>query len=62
MVINFNEKSDKCNFTECRCYEDGICRGEEERKNCLEIAFAVLGVDNAKEDAAEKGHKRELYL
>lgn len=47
MVINFDEKSDKCNFTECRCYEDGICRGEEERRNCLELAFAVLGVSNA---------------
>lgn len=47
VVIKFDEKSDKCNFQDCRCYEDGICHGEEERKNCLELAFAVLGVENA---------------
>ena len=60
MVINFDEKSDKCNFVECRCYDNGICRGEEERKNCLEIAFAVLGVKNA--NIAEKGRKGESIL
>ncbi len=47
MVIKFDEKSNKCNFTFCRCYEDGTCTGEEERKQCLEMAFAVLGVDHA---------------
>ena len=47
MVINFDETSDKCNFEFCRCYEDGTCTGEEERQQCLNTAFAVLGVDYA---------------
>lgn len=55
MVINFDEKSDKCNFTECRCYENGICHGEEERRNCLELAFAVLGANYA--DITEAGRE-----
>lgn len=55
VVINFDEKSDKCNFTECRCYEDGICHGEEERINCLELAFVVLGANYA--DITETGRK-----
>lgn len=46
MVINFDEKSKKCNFSFCRCYENGTCTGSEERKLCLEIAFAVLGVED----------------
>lgn len=57
MVINFDENSNKCNFTQCRCYEDGECLGFEERRVCLEMAFAVLGVENA--EINQTGYKRE---
>lgn len=59
MVIHFDEKSNKCNFTECRCYEDGECTGCEERKLCLEMAFAMLGVDYGRTNITGEGNNRE---
>lgn len=33
---------EKCNFTTCRYNKDGSCQNEEARKECVEIAKAVL--------------------
>lgn len=41
-------KSNKCNFTQCRYYEDGICASGVARRECLEIAFDVLCLDMEK--------------
>ena len=60
MVINFDEKSDKCNFEHCRNNEEGSCRSEDERGLCVEMALEMLGVRDA--NIAEKGHKGESDL
>lgn len=44
MVINFDERSDKCNFMHCRNNENGTCRSEDERSLCVEMALEMLGV------------------
>ena len=44
MVINFDEKSDKCNFEHCRNNENGTCHSEDERGLCVEMALEMLGV------------------
>lgn len=44
-AISENIKSDNCRFEQCRNYEDGKCLNEDDRKNCLEIALAVLCID-----------------
>lgn len=59
MVINFDEKSDKCNFAYCRNYVNGECHNEDDRKQCLELAFAVLGVDDGRKDFTSKRNNRE---
>lgn len=40
-----NQKSNNCHFKECRNYEDGECLNEQDREYCLEIARAVLCID-----------------
>ena len=42
MQGKINLKSNKCNFKECRNYEDGQCLNEKDREFCLEVALAVL--------------------
>lgn len=59
MVINFNEKSEKCNFAFCRNYVNGECHNEDDRKQCLELAFAVLGVSDDGTNNAIERHSRE---
>ena len=46
MKIEIDLKSDKCNYPECRNYNDGICYDMEARKDCLDIALAVLCLNN----------------
>ena len=45
MLIDFDEKSDVCYFTECRCNENNTCRGDAERDFCVDMALKTLGVD-----------------
>lgn len=49
-TISENIKSNKCQFEQCRNYEDGYCLNDEDRKNCIEIATAVLCIDTEKKD------------
>lgn len=48
MVINFDEKSDKCCFDQCVYNDSGKCLGVEERDACVEMALKMLGVYHAK--------------
>lgn len=50
-TINENIKSNNCNFEFCRNYEDGKCLNAEDRKNCLEIAMAVLCINEDESDS-----------
>lgn len=43
-------ETDRCNFPFCRFHVDGICHSEEHRKDCLDIALAVLCLDKKGED------------
>ena len=57
MVINFDEKSRKCNFDQC-VYHDkdlGECRGDKDRDVCIDMALKMLGVNHA--DITEKNRK-----
>ena len=44
MVINFEKNSKKCNFEECKCNDNHVCTGVEERDACVEMALKMLGV------------------
>lgn len=51
-TIRENIKNNNCRFEFCRNYEDGKCLNETDRKNCLDIAMAVLCINE--EDLCEK--------
>ena len=56
MVINFDEKSDKCSFEHCRNNENGTCHSEDERGLCVEMALEMLGVTkNGQSEKADDG-------
>ena len=40
--VNNAYANKKCNLTTCRYNEDGKCTNEENRKECIEVASAVL--------------------
>lgn len=44
VVINFEKNSKKCNFEECKCNDNHVCTGVEERDACVEMALKMLGV------------------
>lgn len=45
MLKDVNLETNRCRFEQCINYEDGKCLNEDDRKNCLEIALAVLCID-----------------
>lgn len=45
MLGKIDLKSNNCNFEQCQNYEDGKCLNKDDRRNCLEIAMAVLCID-----------------
>ena len=53
MTVEIDVKSNRCNFPECRHYVNGECTSEEHRKDCLEIAIAVLCLDKEIPDVRE---------
>ena len=55
MQEKINLKNNNCNFKECRNYEDGKCLNEKDREYCLEVALAVLCLNE--DDLA---HERRL--
>jgi len=42
MKVEIDTEKMKCNFKECQHYEDGVCQDSKSRKDCVEIAIAVL--------------------
>ena len=40
--VDINIKSNKCDFEQCVNYHDGICFNDQARKDCVDIATAVL--------------------
>lgn len=40
--LEINLRENKCRFEQCVHYEDGECLNDAARKNCLDIALAVL--------------------
>lgn len=48
--VNIDENSNKCQFEQCINYEDGYCLNDKDRKNCIEIATAVLCINTEKKD------------
>jgi hypothetical protein len=57
MRINLEIPKDDCDFEFCRYFEDGKCLSESARKDCLEIALAVLCVRG--EDGRDKPELQE---
>ena len=51
-MVEIDYKSNRCNFPECIHYESGICADMKARKDCLDIALAVLCLNN-EEDTNE---------
>lgn len=41
----------RCDFSECRNYEDGECMDDEARKGCVEMSMAILCIKQEDEDA-----------
>lgn len=58
MVLNFDEKSKKCNFDQCVYYASGECTGNEERDACIDMALKMLGVSDGKNPGKEKHSRR----
>lgn len=50
MLVDVSIGEDRCNYEFCRHFENGKCRSADARKECLEIAIAVLCIDKDKED------------
>lgn len=50
MNIKVDINDNRCNFEQCRYYENHICLDEKARRECLGIAFDVLCVDTEKID------------
>ena len=57
MQVNINIEKNNCQFEQCRYYEDGICLSDEARRDCVEIATAVLCISDevANEGRLQKG-------
>ena len=53
MKLEIDLKSMKCNYKECWHYYEGECQDEEARKNCQDIALAVLCVSEG-EDGVQR--------
>lgn len=49
MLFKIEINDNKCHFEQCRHYEAGECLSEEARRDCLEIASAVLCLDKEPE-------------
>lgn len=47
--IRIDTADNKCQYENCVNYDDGICLSEESRKDCLEIALAVLCINKENE-------------
>lgn len=45
MDVSIDLRSDGCNFQFCRHNEGGKCNNEIARIDCLEVALAVLCID-----------------
>lgn len=44
-------ENNKCNFRECRNYENGECLDDKARKDCVEMSMAILCISQEDEDA-----------
>ena len=51
LTISENIKSNKCQFEQCINYEDGYCLNDEDRRGCIEIAMAVLCINEDESDS-----------
>jgi hypothetical protein len=43
--VDINIKSNKCDFEQCVNHYEGICLNKQARKDCVDIAIAVLCLD-----------------
>lgn len=43
--VDIDIKSNKCDFEQCVNYYEGICLNKQARKDCVEIATAVLCIN-----------------
>lgn len=43
--VDIDIKNNKCDFENCVHHHDGICINNQARKDCLEIALAVLCIN-----------------
>ena len=42
MLVDLNINNNKCQFEHCRHFENGECLDDKARKDCVDIAMAVL--------------------
>ena len=45
MQVNVNIGSNRCDYEFCIFFDEGRCRNKEARRECLEIATAVLCIE-----------------
>lgn len=45
MRVDIDIKNNRCDFEQCVHHYDGICINNQARKDCLEIALAVLCIN-----------------
>lgn len=43
----------KCNLASCRYNQNGICQNEDKRKECVEVAMAVLCLEGTNANSCE---------
>lgn len=46
MQIEVDLKRNNCHYEQCRHYEDGMCLNDKARRDCLDIALAVLCIED----------------
>lgn len=51
--LEINLRENKCHFEQCIHYVDGECQSDDARKNCLEIALAVLCCEDSYDEGQD---------
>lgn len=61
MLVNLNIKNNKCQFEQCRHFDNGNCLDDKARKDCVDIAIAVLCVKDEVENEQCSRNKGEKH-
>ena len=56
MMVEIDLQSNKCRFPECRHYNNGICESNKHRNECMDIALAVLSIDEVADERTSGGY------